>query len=37
MMRASRDALMKAIMADGWDEEEAPASCEVQVELKFEI
>lgn len=27
---------MKAMMADGWDVEDVPASCEVQVEMKFE-
>ena len=27
---------MNVMMADGWDEEDAPANCEVQVELRFE-
>ena len=37
MMRARMDALVKAIMADWWDGQDVPATCEVQVGVKFRI
>ena len=37
MIRARKDALVKAIMADWWDGQDVPASCEFQVEVKFRI
>ena len=35
MMRARMDALVKAIMADWWDGQDVPATCEVEVELNL--
>lgn len=37
MVRARRDELIKAMMADWLDDQDAPASCEVQVEVRFEM
>ena len=37
MMRARMDALVKAIMADWWDDQDVPATYEIQVELKFRM
>lgn len=37
MMRARRDTVRNAIMADWWDERDVPAICDVQVEVGFEV
>ncbi len=37
MMRAKRDALRKAMMADWLDKKDVPANCEVQVKARSGI